>query len=67
MKHEKIMNEAVFCGRIVSIRGNENSGTVTIACPVVTTTRRSGKIENGVRVNYPSLSYNKHTITQDIL
>lgn len=30
MKHGEIINEAVFCGRIVSIRGNETSGTVTI-------------------------------------
>lgn len=67
MKHGEIINEAVFCGRIVSIRGNETSGTVTIACPAVTLTRRSGKIENGVRVNYPSLSYNKNTITQEVV
>lgn len=66
MKPGEIMNEAVFCGRIVSIREDENSGTVTVACPAVTTTRRSGKVENGVRVNYPSLSYNKNTITPDV-
>ena len=63
----KVTNEAVFCGTIVSIRGKGNSGSITLACPSITSTRRQGKIENNVRINYPSLSFNKDTKTENIL
>lgn len=62
-----ITNEAVFCGTIVSIRGKGNSGSITLACPLITSTRRQGKLENNVRINYPSLSFNKDTKTENIL
>lgn len=62
-----ITNESVFCGTIVSIRGKGNTGSVTLACPLITSTRRQGKLENSVRVNYPSLSFNKDTKTENIL
>ena len=62
-----ITNEAVFCGTIVSIRGKGNNGSITLACPLITSTRRQGKLENNVRINYPSLSFNKDTKTENIL
>lgn len=62
-----ITNEAVFCGTIVSIRGKGNNGSITLACPLITNTRRQGKLESNVRVNYPSLSFNKDTKTENIL
>lgn len=62
-----ITNEAVFCGTIVSIRGKGNNGSITLACPLITNTRRQGKLESNVRVNYPSLSFNKDTKTEGIL
>lgn len=62
-----ITNEAVFCGTIVSIRGKGNNGSITLACPLITNTRRQGALESNVRVNYPSLSFNKDTKTENIL
>lgn len=62
-----ITNEAVFCGTIVSIRGKGNNGSITLACPLITNTRRQGKLESNVRINYPSLSFNKDTQTENIL
>lgn len=62
-----IVNEAIFRGRIASMRGNEGSGTVVLACPVITTLRRDGKLENGVRTNFPALSFNKNTVTENIM
>lgn len=61
-----ITNEAVFYGTIVSIRGKGNNGSITLACPLITNTRRQGKLESNVRVNYPSLSFNKDTKTENI-
>lgn len=62
-----ITNEAVFCGTIVSIRGKGNNGSITLACPIITSSRHQRKLENNVRVNYPSLSFNKDTKTENIL
>ena len=62
-----IVNEAIFRGRIASMRGTEGGGTIVLACPVITTTRKGGQLENGVRTNFPALSFNKHTITEDIM
>lgn len=62
-----ITNEAVFCGTIVSIRGKGNNGSITLACPLITNTRRQGELESNVRVNYPSLSFNKDTKAENIL
>lgn len=67
MEKFEIMNEAIFRGRIVRIRGTNGNGTITLACPLITTVRRKGVVENGVRVNYPVLSFNKNTVTPDIL
>lgn len=67
MEKMEIMNEAIFRGRIVRIRGANGNGTITLACPLITTTRKKGVVENGVRNNYPVLSFNKSTVTQDIL
>ena len=62
-----IVNEAIFRGRIASMRGTEGGGTIVLACPVITTTRKGGQLENGVRTNFPALSFNKHTVTEDIM
>lgn len=66
-KNKSIMNHAVFRGTIVSIRGENGNGTIVLACPMITSMHRQGKIENGARVNYPALSFNKNTKTQNIL
>lgn len=66
-KNRGIMNHAIFRGTIVSIRGENENGTIVLACPMITNMYRQGKIENGVRVNYPVLSFNKNTKTQNIL
>jgi|GEM_PF-3095239 len=67
MERKDVMNEAVFSGRIVSIRGDGVNGSMTLACPSITRANRKGKMENEVRTSYPVLSFNKDTATTDIL
>lgn len=62
----EIMNEVILRGRVARIRGEGTNGTVILACPAITTTRKEGKLLNGVKVNFPVLSFNKNTNTQDI-
>ena len=66
MEKLEIMNEAIFRGRIVRIREANGNGTITLACPLITTVRKKGIVENGTRVNYPVLSFNKNTVTPNI-
>ena len=40
---------------------------MTLACPLVVRTRRSGKAETSVRETYPTLSFNKNAQTKNIL
>mgnify|MGYP000283737834 CR=1 FL=1 len=60
------VNEAIFRGRIASIRGKGVNGSLVIACPMVTTTNKGGKLENSVVTNFPALDFNKNTTTKDI-
>ena len=60
-------NKAIFQGTIVSIRGNESAGSITIAAPITIRTRRNGKYEYYVKETYPTLSYSKTTETENII
>ena len=67
MANEKKFNKAIFHGTIVSIKGENGNGSMTLACPLVVRTRRSGKAETSVRETYPTLSFNKNAQTKNIL
>ena len=67
MANEKKFNKAIFHGTIVSIKGENGNGSMTLACPLVVRARRSGKAETSVRETYPTLSFNKNAQTKNIL
>lgn len=67
MANEKKFNKAIFHGIVVSMKGENNNGSMTLACPLIVRTRHSGKLETSVRETYPTLSFNKNTTTKDIL
>lgn len=67
MANEKKFNKAIFHGTIVSMKGKNSNGSMTLACPFITRARRGGKIETLVRETYPTLSFNKNAVTKDIL
>lgn len=66
MERTGIVNMVIMSGRIVSIKGDAYNGNITIACPTIVNTRRQGIIENKVRINFPSLAFNKNTKASDI-
>lgn len=63
----KKFNRAIFRGTIVSLKGENGNGNMTLACPLIVRTRRDGKPETTVRETYPTLSFNKSAETQNIL
>lgn len=67
MENLIVTNKAVVRGTIVSIHGKNNNGSMTIACPVITHSRKRGVLESSVRVNYPVVSFNSSTKTEGIL
>lgn len=62
----EITNEAIFRGKIVGMRGGNANGTITLACPFVTTLRKEGKTENEARTNFPAMMYTKYTSTENV-
>lgn len=67
MENLTVTNRAIVRGTIVSIHGKNNNGSMTVACPVITNSRRRGVMESTVKVNYPVVSFNSGTETEDIL
>lgn len=60
-------NKGVVLGTIVSLKGDENTGKMVVACPVINRAYRNSKLESSVHDNYPSLSFNSLTQTKDIV
>lgn len=67
MENAITRNEVVFYGTIVGIHGKDESGSMTIVCPRIIRKRDKEKFVNGMREDFPVLSFNKETKTSDIL
>ena len=64
---KKKFNKTIFHGTIVSLKGENGNGSMPLACPLIVRSRRNGKLETTVRETYPTLSFNKSSLTQSIL